>query len=83
MNAPADDAPSTTFGICESCGGAEPDLVRVRRYYVTPAAWDTDARVQPAGEEVWCFVCRTHYPHQLLDGDDPADSAAGPSDAPA
>lgn len=39
----------------------------MRRVYVTPEAWDTPERVEPAGEEWWCFVCRTHYPHQAVD----------------
>jgi hypothetical protein len=51
---------------CESCGRDE-EVVRVRRLYVTPEAWDTPGKVEQGGEEVWCFVCRTHYPHELLD----------------
>ena len=51
---------------CESCGRDE-EVVRVRRLYVTPEAWDTPGKVEHGGEEVWCFVCRTHYPHELLD----------------
>jgi len=72
----------TVIGVCESCGTANEELALVRRFYVTPEAWDTPGKVEPAGEERWCFVCRTHYPHQLLEGDDPADSAAGATDAP-
>lgn len=41
----------------------------MRRVYVTPEAWDTTGRVETAGVESWCFVCRTHYPHHELDGD--------------
>ena len=40
----------------------------MRRLYVTPEAWDTEAKVELAGEEQWCFVCRTHYPHEILEG---------------
>ena len=69
-------------GTCESCGRDEDDLLLVRRLYVTPEAWDTPGKVEPGGEEQWCFVCRTHYPHALLEGDDPGDAAAGVSDAP-
>jgi hypothetical protein len=36
----------------------------VRRLYLTPASWDTEAKVDEAGFEQWCFVCRTMYPHQ-------------------
>jgi hypothetical protein len=72
----------TDVGVCESCGTAGEELALVRRYYVTPEAWDTAGKVEPAGEERWCFVCRTHYPHELLEGDDPGDTAAGANDAP-
>lgn len=51
--------------ICESCGAPADDLVHVRRVYVTPAAWDTEEKVEMGDEEWWCFVCRTHYPHQV------------------
>ena len=27
--------------------------------------------VDVAGEELWCYVCRTHYPHQAVDGETP------------
>jgi hypothetical protein len=39
-------------------------VVLVRRLYVTPEAWDTPGKVELGDEELWCFVCRTHYPHQ-------------------
>jgi len=68
-------------GTCESCGG-EDELYLVQRYYVTPEAWDQEAKATPADIERWCFVCRTHYPHQLLESDDPGDAEAGASDAP-
>ncbi len=38
----------------------------MRRLYVTPEAWDTPGRVEVAGDESWCYVCRTHYPHHEL-----------------
>ena len=57
----------TTTGVCESCGSADEELVRVRRYYVTPEAWDSPGSVKMADEESWCFACRTHYPHEVLD----------------
>jgi hypothetical protein len=62
-----------------------PDLVSVHRIYVT---WDLDHR--PVGEQVvaeteaWCTVCRTQYPHQLVDDpttDDPAPDDSTPEDA--
>jgi thymidine kinase len=53
-------------GTCESCGSDEV-VAHVRRVYVTPASWDTAERVRAGGDEWWCFACRTHYPHQVLD----------------
>jgi hypothetical protein len=73
--------PVTVIGTCESCASEDEVVVRVQRYYVTPEQWDTPGKVEEGEVEQWCFACRTHYPHVLLDGDDPADSAAGPSDA--
>jgi hypothetical protein len=57
---PATDVPAA----CESCGATDEELALVRRVYVTPESWDTDGRVEVAGLEWWCYVCRTHYPHQ-------------------
>ena len=56
-------------GTCESCGREHEEVVLVRRLYVTPEAWDTAGRVDLGGEELWCFVCRTHYPHQDPEAD--------------
>jgi hypothetical protein len=56
-------------GTCGSCGRDEEVLTRVHRVYVTPAAWDTEEKVQVVEEvEEWCGVCLTHYPHQPVDG---------------
>jgi hypothetical protein len=53
---------------CESCGAAADDLAAVHRVYVTPAAWDTEERIDVLDEvERWCFPCRSQYPHQPLD----------------
>jgi hypothetical protein len=53
---------------CASCGRDEDDLVLVHRVYVTPESWDTEGKVDVVDDvEQWCFVCRTHYPHQLVD----------------
>ena len=54
---------------CESCGRDDEPLVLVRRLYITPESWDTPGRVEVADEEWWCFVCRTHYPHQVPGGE--------------
>jgi hypothetical protein len=59
----------TRIGGCESCGSRDEQIVRVRRYYVTPESWDTAASIVPGDEEDWCFACRTHYPHEVLDQD--------------
>jgi hypothetical protein len=54
---------------CQSCGDRGVETVLVRRLYITPEAWDQPASVRVDDDEWWCFVCRTHYPHQEL-GDD-------------
>ncbi|MEI7594032.1 MAG: hypothetical protein WCK41_12555 [Actinomycetes bacterium] len=54
-------------GTCESCGRTNEDITLVRRVYVTPEAWDTAERIDLGSEEHWCYVCRTHYPHQEID----------------
>ena len=45
-------------------------MLAVHRVYVTPAAWDTDERIDVVADvERWCPSCRSTYPHQL-DGSD-------------
>jgi hypothetical protein len=59
---------------CDSCGRDEPeaDVTEVNRVYVTPAAWDTEERVEVLDEvERWCFACRSHYPHQEVGAAEP------------
>ena len=57
-------------GTCDSCGRDDESLEVVHRVYVTPEAWDSPGKVEVVDKtEKWCFVCRTHYPHQLPDGD--------------
>jgi hypothetical protein len=66
---PSDQAPgpATRSGRCDSCGRDEDDLVAVHRVYVTPESWDAEGKVDVVDEvERWCFVCRTHYPHQEI-----------------
>ena len=59
-------------GRCDSCGRDEDDLVEVHRVYVTPETWDTEGKVEVVDEvERWCFVCRSHYPHQPVGASDP------------
>ncbi len=64
-DATTDAAPAPAA--CESCGSTGEELTYVQRVYVTPAAWDTEEKVELAGFEWWCFACRTHYPHTLPD----------------
>ena len=54
--------------VCENCAREDDELVLVRRVYVTPESWDTpgSSRTQP-GAELWCFSCRTQYPHEPAD----------------
>jgi hypothetical protein len=56
-------------GRCDSCGIEDQEVVSVRRVYVTPEAWDTPGKVEVVDEvERWCFPCRTHYPHEEIEG---------------
>ena len=58
----------TTSRRCESCGREDEDTEPVHRVYVTPESWDTEEKVEVVDEvEQWCFVCRTHYPHQPVE----------------
>lgn len=44
----------------------------VHRIYITPEAWDSDGRIDVVDEvEQWCFVCRSHYPHQVVGAESP------------
>jgi hypothetical protein len=57
--------------VCDSCGAEGGELVAVHRVYVTPAAWDTEEKVDVVPDvERWCYPCRTHYPHQEVDATD-------------
>lgn len=54
-------------GTCDSCGDTDDRLIAVNRLYVTPAAWDTEERIEVVPDlEHWCLVCCTHYPHQTV-----------------
>ena len=54
-------------GRCESCGRDGEELEAVHRMYVTPESWDTEGKTEVVEEvEQWCFVCRTHYPHEAV-----------------
>ena len=55
--------------VCENCAREDDDLAAVHRVYVTPEAWDTPpSRTRLDEVEVWCFSCRSQYPHEAADG---------------
>jgi len=55
---------------CDSCGRSDEPVDRVRRVYVTPEQWDQAGKVEVVDEiETWCLVCRSHYPHQPVEGE--------------
>jgi len=52
-------------GTCENCGFPDVDRVRVRRIYVVPASWDTEASQTVVPEpEWWCVSCCSQYPNE-------------------
>lgn len=54
--------------VCESCGREDDDLVLVQRVYVVPESWDTPGSSQTMpGGELWCFSCRSVYPHEVVE----------------
>ncbi|HEX5265228.1 MAG TPA: hypothetical protein VFW24_00490 [Acidimicrobiales bacterium] len=56
--------------VCENCGGEDDELVVVRRIYLVPEAWDTPgSRTTVDQDELWCFSCRSLYPHEVVDRD--------------
>ena len=58
-----------TPAYCDSCGRDDDPVTPVHRVYVTPESWDTPGKVDVVEEiEHWCFVCRSHYPHQEVEG---------------
>ena len=59
--------------LCENCARADRDLVLVRRVYVVPEAWDTPGSSTTMAEtELWCFSCRSIYPHEVAEHEDGA-----------
>ena len=56
--------------VCESCAREDDDLVVVRRVYVVPESWDTPGSSTTVTEsELWCFSCRSLYPHGVVEDD--------------
>lgn len=59
--------------VCENCAGEDDELVAVHRLYVVPDSWDTPGSTTRVEEtELWCFSCRSLYPHE------PAEAAQEP-----
>jgi hypothetical protein len=57
-----------TSGTCENCARDDDDLIRVHRVYIVPESWETSRSETTVDEvEVWCFSCRSMYPHHLAD----------------
>ena len=56
--------PPAADGICESCAREDDDLMAVRRVYLHP---DSEATTTMPEVELWCFSCRTMYPHQPVE----------------
>jgi hypothetical protein len=42
---------------CDSCGDTDVAVAPVRRVYLNDGIVDDDV-------EMWCEVCRLHYPHE-------------------
>ena len=60
--------------ICENCAREDDDLIVVRRMYVVPESWDTPASSTTLEEtELWCFSCRSQYPHEPAEDDQVAE----------
>jgi hypothetical protein len=60
--------PADEIGTCQSCARDDDDLVAVRRVYLVPESWDTQASATTLDEvELWCFACRSMYPHELAE----------------
>jgi 5-methylcytosine-specific restriction endonuclease McrA len=50
--------------LCENCGRPDTTLSSVHRVYVVPEAWDTPGSVTAMADvELWCWSCRSQYPH--------------------
>jgi hypothetical protein len=59
-------------GVCESCAREDDDLVAVHRVYLspdTPGPDGTPAASTMVDVELWCFSCRSMYPHELSESD--------------
>ncbi|MBM3639070.1 MAG: hypothetical protein FJW98_06505 [Actinobacteria bacterium] len=62
------DVTDADTGSCHSCGATDEHVTAVHRMYVVPEDWETKPS-QTVEDDIglWCFSCRTHYPHVLVD----------------
>ena len=61
--------------VCENCARDDNDLAVVNRVYVVPEAWDTaGSSTRMPDQELWCFSCRSMYPHDPVPDDEAAES---------
>lgn len=52
--------------VCENCAREDDDLVVVKRIYVEPERWDrAGSSTTLPDTELWCFSCRSLYPHEV------------------
>jgi hypothetical protein len=52
--------------VCENCAREDDDLVLVKRVYMEPESWDRAASSTTLPDtELWCFSCRSLYPHEV------------------
>jgi hypothetical protein len=67
--------PTTPLYRCESCGSdavSDVDLLSVQRVYLVapPEGTVGNEQVRVLDDiELWCFVCRSMYPHAPIEGE--------------
>ena len=54
--------------VCQSCARDDDDLAAVHRVYVVPESWDSPGSSSTEDAvELWCFPCRSQYPHEPVE----------------
>lgn len=54
--------------VCESCARDDDDLVLVHRIYIELGGEGEENRSTVIQQpELWCFTCRSMYPHRVAD----------------
>jgi len=65
---PADQYGPVTDRACENCGFLDEELVLVRRVYLVPESWDSEAKLTVVPDaELWCVSCVSQYPCEPAD----------------